>query len=600
MHPKSILFALIYSLVVTCCPVCAGTPPDLLKLVKDGKAECKLVVIKDGNSDPILNLAASQITGTIKQWGGVELATSALNETSTKLPIEPSIVLSTLDALKKCAPDFVTAHKDVAQAANIDEQGFVFVPLVDGNTRQLFIVSQTARGVHNGAIYLTDFCIDGTRENLNAESKPLVRSPWMRGRSAYTLTIWRQESRYTAVDWETEFNGFARDGIDRIYFWVSGHFPSQKFPQTYKCKDVQDEKLFDSTADTAIGTVSDLKSIIRSAHKLGLRIYLGGGLGGWCGTQFLTNLEPATMKSGQKEPTLCPSHPKSRAALVDYYHELFAALPEADGLFIESADEAGECRCSQCSHPIDDFGSRQFGQSQLTLCQEIMNAVWRDHPHARFAYTIGYPEHAKDVAYYNLIQQLSTDPRVEWMEARGSWTFPGPGGESRSASFFSNRVMRWQEYYKYPLDVVIAEANRIKKDGMYGMSIGFEPGFATGSFYNDIPFPMDILPYVLTGFIFREATWNPALTVEEMHVQTQKRFFGQSAPQVLDDDLWKLREIIRTRKGLDQLSTIEQHIAQAQSNASPKTAQGLTIMTRAVNDIHKYLDKKRPKIESAK
>jgi hypothetical protein len=110
---------------------------------------------------------------------------------------------------------------------------------------------------------------------------------------------------------------------------------------------------------------------------------------------------------------------------------------------------------------------------------------------------------------------------------------------------------------------------------------------------------MDILPYVLTGFIFREATWNPDLTVEEMHVQTRKKFFGQSAPPVLDDDLWKLREIIRTRKRRDQLGPIEQHIAQAQLNASPKTAQGLAIMKRAVNDIHKYLDKKRRKIEPA-
>jgi hypothetical protein len=573
----------------------ASADKDVLPLVNAGKPACTLVVVTDSKPDALLKRSAEPIAETIKLWSGVVLPTAALSETNRKLSTDPAIVLVTLDTLKNVAPDLIALHKELAHVDDLDEQGFVCVPLTIKNAKQLLVVSKTPRGLYNGAVYLRDFCIDGDKQNLDVQFQPIVRSPKMGGRSAYTLTIWKQECKYTAADWETEFKSFARDGIDRIYFWASGHFPSKQFPQAYKCKNVFDGKQYDTTEETRIGSVQDLKDIVASAHKLGLKIYLGGGLGGWCGTQFLTNLEPDTLKTGPKEPSLCPSNPKSRKALIDYYQEMFAAIPEADGLFIESADEIGECECPLCSRAIDDLGSRQFGQSQLSLCQEIMTAVWRDNPHARLAYTIGYPEHAKDVAYYNLIQRMSKDPRIEWMEARKSWSFPGPGGDLRPAAFFSNRVMRWKLYCGLSYEEMIADANRVGTDGMFGMGIDFSPGFATGSFYNDIPFPTDILPYSLTGFVFREATWNPALTVEEMHDCTQNRFFGKEAPKYLGDDLWKLREIIRTKKGLEQIRGIEKHINEAHSNASPKTSEGLAMMTRAVNDIRIYLPPKKRK-----
>jgi hypothetical protein len=593
MRIKTLLLVLAPSLLLGSLGVSEtrSAETDTLSLTRAGRTECRLVVITDHKSDSLTRRAAELIADTIRLWGGVAPLSVTLGDTNPALPVDEAIVFTTLDALKKIGPALASSHKELVQAAVLDEQGFVCVPVTNKGVKQLFVVSRTPRGVYNGAVYLRDFCIDGDRQNLYAEFRPVVRSPWMGGRSAYTLTVWAQESKYTSHDWATVFQSFSRDGMDRVYFWVSGHFPSKKFPQTYKCKDVQGGKLYDTTVDSRIATIADLKTIVRSAHELGLKIYLGGGLGCWCGTQFITNLESETMKAGQKDQSLCPSNPKSRKALVDYYQELFAALPEADGVFIESADEAGDCRCSVCSRRIDALGSKQFGQSQLSLCQEVMNAIWRDYPQARLAYTIGYQEHVKDVAYYGLIRRLSNDPRFEWMEARNSWSFPGPKGESRPASSFSKKVMHWKQYYGAPLDDMIADANRIKREGMYGMSIAFEPGYGTGSFYSDIPFPTDILPYVLTGFVFREATWDPALTAQQMCDRIQRRFFGHDAPKRLGDDLCKLREIIRTRTGLEQMDAIEQRMKEARSNAGPKTMQGLNIMTRAANDIHKYLAK---------
>jgi hypothetical protein len=565
----------------------------VLKLVESGKPACALLVVSESDSPRLLDRAAQTIGETVQRWTGVALDSRTLSGQDAKLPAESAIVFSTIDSLKKVAPDLVRSHDELSRVSTLNEHGFVCVPIDNRSAKQLLVVSQTPRGVYNGAVYLNDFGIDGERSNLTAEFKSVVRSPQMGGRPAYTLTIWGHESQYTAKDWATIFQSFARDGIDRVYFWVSGHFPSKKYPQTYDCEDILNGKLYDTTKNSRIGTVAELKKIITSAHEQGLKIYLGGGLGGWCGTQFITNMEPETMKTGTKEPSLCPSNPKSRQALVEYYQEMYAALSDADGLFLESADEMGACQCPLCSKQVDELGSRRFGQAQLSLCQEIMSGIWRDHPNARFAYTIGYQEHVNDVAYYELIKQLSADPRFEWMEARDSWSFPGAGGEPRPAAAFSKRVMRWKQHYNRPLEDLISDANRAGKEGLYGLIWSFEPGFATGSFYKETPFPTHLLPYALTAFVYREATWNPELTVAQMRERVQQRFFGKEAPAELGEDVWKLRDIIRTGKNANELSTIEKRIQEARSNAGPKTTQGLELMQRAIDDIRKHRAKRR-------
>jgi hypothetical protein len=536
-----------------------------------------------------LNRSVELISETIKTWTGSAPAVVTIDETNRDLASDQAIVFTTLEKLKQIAPKFVAAYSELEKTKSADEQGFLFVPLTINGAKQLFVVSQTARGVFNGAVYLRDFCIDGEKENLSADFRPFSRSPEFKGRPAYVLTIWGHEAQYSPDDWDKIFDRFARDGLDRVYFWVCGHFPSKLYPQVYGREYAWEETTIpNTTKDSRIGSVEALKKVIAYAHKRGLKIYLGGAFGGWTGSMFLTDMDPTTFKVGPKEPSLCPSNKRAHEAMHKYYVEIFTALPEADGVFIESTDEYGECQCADCSRKLDDLGSKQFGQTQLDLCEKIMKDVWKIKPEAKFAYTIGYPEHKSDVLYYERIKKLSTDPRFEWMEARRNWTFPGPKGEQLPNAYFSDKVMHWKQNYWKPLSDLINDAQRAKKEKCYGLITSFEPGYATGSFYTQIPFPTDLLPYALTGFVFREVTWNPSYTVADMQERTHQRFFGKESPKGLADDLWKLREIIRSKKGTNQLSAIEQRIKDARTKASPKTTQGLDLMTRAIDDIRKY------------
>jgi len=128
-----------------------------------------------------------------------------------------------------------------------------------------------------------------------------------------------------------------------------------------------------------------------------------------------------------------------------------------------------------------------------------------------------------------------------------------------------------------------------------GLITAFEPGAGTGDFYKDILYPTDIMPSVLTGFVWREMTWEPLLTREQMLDRVRQRFFGREAAAQLAEDLWLLREIIRDSAGgklspanRDKLVSIEDHAAKARPSAGPKTAEALDLVNRAIVDIRKH------------
>jgi hypothetical protein len=57
-----------------------------------------------------------------------------------------------------------------------------------------------------------------------------------------------------------------------------------------------------------------------------------------------------------------------------------------------------------------------------------------------------------------------------------------------------------------------------------------------------IPYPMDLLPYELTSYAFREFSWEPTQTVDAFKVRMQRRYFGPGAPTEFVDDLIYLRQ----------------------------------------------------------
>ena len=582
-------FHLIAAALFGCVPAFAVAFE--LQLTASNQPVCSVVVMNNTNA-PLAKRAVESIVGSVKRWSGVELPVQEVRGDG-QLPKRPCIVLATFDGLNAVSAKALGASPEIGRVRTADEHAFAIASVED----KLLVVSRSLRGVQNGAVYLADFLIDGDASRLTVRGDSVFREPKMKGRPAYTLTIWGNEAEYTAADWGNIFQAFARDGVDRVYFWTSGHFPSKKFPQTYKCVNGE----WDTTVNSRIGSLADLRAVIRHAHDLGLKFYHGGGLGGWCGTGLITNKKPGTMKTGPKEApwSLCPSNPESRAALIDYYTEMFDALPEADGLYIELGEEFGECLCAKCAKPVDKLGSKQFGQSILTLAREIADRIRRKHSHAKFAFTIGYDEHAHDPAFHRLVREMGDD-YYEWMEARGRWEFAGLDGKELPAATFSKHVMKWKQWYNSPLDTLVSEANRAARSDFYGLITSFEPGFASGSFYKTIPFPTDFLPYVLTGFAYREMSWEPTLSLAELKQRVRQKFFGNDASPQLVEELLSLRELMRqsaSKKPLSsarrkELTRIANLVESARPAANPKARDGLELMRRAIADTQSFESEK--------
>lgn len=507
-------------------PIAAlGTDDGGISLVRGAEPVASVVVLQE-QPDHLLRLSAKVITTTVKRWSGTDLAVRQTAASKSKWPAGSSIILTTLEDLRVLDPSVEDSYPAVLAVNFVDEHGFACVPMEQAGNRHLLVVGRTSRGVFNGATWLRDFCIDGTRQDLTLETKTVLRTPQMTARGTYCLAIYGVMPQYTVEDWEKVFESFARDGMDRVYFWVSGMFPSQKFPQTFDR---------DASTNTVIRTVDQIRDVIRKAHDLGLKLYLGSGAFAWSTAAYLGE---GLSKGG------CPSYPELRQRHKDYFMEMIDALPEADGFFFELRDEHGECKCDVCQTSIDEFGSKQYGQGEISFVQEFARDVWLKHPHVNFSVNVGYHVHKDDVAFYRVIGKMR-DPRFEWLDCRNSWVYPSEMGEPLPGVYFSPRMIHWDPFYSGPLDRMIQMADKTARVGYCGYVPAFEPGFNTADYYNhQVPYPTDVLNYAVSGFVYREVTWEPIVAAREIRQRIQKRFFGRDAPNQLGEDLFFLRDWI--------------------------------------------------------
>jgi hypothetical protein len=513
-------------------------------LTRDREAVCRVVVLDgdpktgDVGTSLAVDKAAGELKTAVQGWTGVNVPVEH-KPAAEGVPNGATIVLATLDGLRaaKWQPD--SAADLLRSVAASDEQAFAcFVSRDDADKAapRVFVVSRSQRGVFNGAVYLRDCCIDGPKSGL-ALTLPIdgvLRSPQMSARGSYALGIYGVGPQYTVEMWKHYLDAFAEDGMDRVYFWTSGFFPSKRFPNTFNR---------DGSAGTKIGDESSLRAIIDHAHAMGLKFYIGSGVFAWTNAAYLADDMPEAGAKGAGG--LCPSNAIVRQRTLDSLVEMYDALPNADGMFLEVRDEHGECQCPICQKPIDEHGSKQYGRAEMAFLRELADRVWQNHPQARFSWNIGYAEHKSDVAYYRAVREMN-DPRFEWLECRGSWDLPGPGGKRLPLAYFTRQAIHWDLLCDVPIRKLIDVSRRTANEGLFGYVAAFNPGFLTADYYGqELPYPVDRVPFNLTRFVYRELTWEPSLTQDQLFDRIRTRFFGDDpAGRELSVDLCDLHDWI--------------------------------------------------------
>ena len=143
------------------------------------------------------------------------------------------------------------------------------------------------------------------------------------------------------------------------------------------------------------------------------------------------------------------------------------------------------------------------------------------------------------------------DPRFEWLDTRvglpgaAAGALPGPGGVPQPFNFFSQRMQHWDQFYTRPIQGILSSALRTTEHGLNGYIVAFEPGpwVGSSSYYGDeIPLPVDILPYCLMGLAYREATWNPGINLVDFRRVVHRRYFSSDAPARFAEDMLSLHQ----------------------------------------------------------
>jgi hypothetical protein len=639
------LGACLFGAVVPSAAEEAGT--SRVPLIRENEAVCRIIVLDgpakstDIGTPLAMDKAAGELQGVVQRWAGVKLLAEH-KPAAEGVPQNAAIVLATLDALRAANWHPESAVDLLRRVDAVDEQGFAC--FISGEERgkaapRVFVVSRSPRGVFNGAVYLRDVCIDGPKSGLvlSLPSEGVVRSPQMAARGSYALGIYGVGPQYTVEMWKRYLDAFAEDGMDRVYFWTSGFFPSKRFPNTFNR---------DGAAGTKIGDESSLRALVEHAHAMGLKFYIGSGVFAWTNAAFLADDMPEAGAKGAGG--LCPSNPVVRQRTLEHLTEMFDALPNADGMFLEVRDEHGECQCPVCQQVIDEHGSKQYGRAEITFLRELADRVWQNHPHARFSWNIGYAEHKSDVAYYRAVREMN-DPRFEWLECRGSWNLPGPDGKNLPLAYFTRQAIHWDLLCDVPLRKLVDNCGRTANEGLAGYVAAFNPGFGTWDYYGqEVPYPVDRVPFDLTRFAYRELTWEPSLTQDRLLDRIRIRFFGDdpagkelsvdlsdlhdwiianaplltryaqdwvgydtrvvARPVLADQVEQALKETDNAKRasaarpfrktvqvlqnirdeGMPMLRRIESHLDAAEPSASPKALETIRLMRRAIHDSRRH------------
>lgn len=489
-------------------------------LVQNGGSRATLVLPQDAGA--IWDDAAGLVQDPVTRWGGAGCQVARLSR-DADLPAGNLILVGTSETCRTLHGWCQDPNNDLSRVAFADAQGFVVECVQEGGRKILVIVGNTPRGAFNGVVFCRDFLLDADagetgRATVFVRRASAWRSPQIGTRGTYLLSLYGVAMKYSAQDWMRVMDRFAQDGMNRVCFWLSGHCPSQKYPHLFNV---------DATKGTQL-TVEGVRELIRYCHERDIEFYIGGGVFAWTAAHYLMQDHPEIC--AVKASGLCPSQELARVGNREHFLEMYDTWPEADGFMFEIRDEHGECQCERCQEKLDEFGSKGYGRAEITWLQEFALDAWQRNPKLKFCWLIGYDEHRQDVAYYEQIRRMK-DPRFEWLDTRvgldlaAPWRLPAAGDQALPFSSFSRQISHWDQFYKRSAEELLTAARRTAEEGLAGYVPAFEPGFGSGSYYGDqIPLPMDILPYCLTGLVYREATWDPNLTLDQAEGRIQRRY----------------------------------------------------------------------------
>ena len=504
-------------------------------LAQPGDARC-LVVTPDQPA-PMVSRGATELARIISRDSGVQVPPLEWStRPHTAQPQKTIILLGTPQTSPLIAQRAKGPSGGLGNLPLLGTDGYVLQTLTHHAQRYLVIAGNSPRAVYYGAVYASEQVVlpdpSGSGAVVVAPTS-LSRAPVMRERAPYLLNFSGRGPEFELEDWKVVLDGLARESHNRIYFW---------WQSLYKPRDFPDRRQLAGGIARLGMTNDDVNRLARYAHTLGMEFLIGGGAFSQGGAASLVQDHPTT--KAVKAVGMCPSHPTAQDLQIRFSLEMLEIVHEADGVWFAPRDKDGECHCDVCQRPVDEYGSKQYGQSEMTFLKNFCKALWSRRPRAQVAWLVELDKprkmHSEDPAYFARLREID-DPRLHWILRSSAWQLPGPGGNYLPAAYFSRNNIWLNKPYASSLETIRKDVLLAAQRGFLGYASAFDVCFGVDYHGLSTPYPTDKLPYELTSYAFREFCWEPAQTMSQFRMRMRNRYCGPTGSLQLIDDLIFLR-----------------------------------------------------------
>ncbi len=541
-----LLFTCLLANCLLSTPAAAGS----LVLYKAGEPQAWL--IGPESTGPSAEIVSCTINGYLRQFYGWELPPAHDAAKPGHYVVVGSPENNTV--LRELVADGLELS-----GAELGNEGFIVRTYQQRDRQFLIVYAETLAGLKHGCQELVFYQIAATSDSASVPWPiDLTMKPEVAYRGCYTLPCW---SAYDSLDsWRRVLQFQSELTLNRTWFWLNGFPLLPQYGGLYQ--------------DTDLAQLNNVRALIQRCHREGMKFYIGGGWFTWHHKESASGSQAeriARVGAGGGEAPLAADEEMLNNG-VQYYLDLLAALPEADGIYLEPTGEGAEAGDEVWRQHVEALG-------------RLLTATARSRTGAEVAIAIG---RFNSPEYRRAIHQLGA------LQPYWFWAWGNPVDDQALAEH--PRVLRWHTtlamspFHGSPQPPQPGEAR------LSGMVTSWDPGMGFGNPWNGwakigIDHPRDFHPYTMPYFShqywFRERCWNLNLTREQFADRLAKRLFDADMPAESITQYLQLAAWCPNPEQADpnSLASIKAFVSRYAGQGTPRNRDTLLRMQEAINGI---------------
>jgi len=421
----------------------------------------------------------------------------------------------------------------------LGDEGFRLFTHESNHQRFVIVTANTPIALKHGCQELVFFRCAATARGASVDwPMDVTMKPRFPYRGIYILPCWAAHD--SAESWKRVLRFCSEISLNRVWFWLAGFPLLDQYGGEYE--------------GTALADAYNANDMVWQCRSQGMKFYIGGGWYTW----HHEKIAKGSIERG-----------------LQYYRDMVALLPEAEGIYLEPAGEGRD---------TDEKIWRERTEALARLTQSI----WRDRPDFEFAIAIG--EFNSD-PYFKMVHEID-DRRIYW------WWCWGDPIRDRALDRHP-LVLRWHTNVRMSPFHGSCSPPQPREASLTGFATSYDPGQGYGNPWNGwgklgVDHPREFHPYDMPYFSlqywFRERCWNLNITNEQFAQRLSRRLFDADMPAEAIQHYLRLADLCPQPDKASQqdLDAIEQFVRAHIGQGTPRTQDTLRRMRKALDGIRQH------------